>query len=132
MVQGFPPDSDTNSSTLPNIVNTNQQNQRNAYQLNRSQFHSNDGQVLQSRIRELQAELDALMADEQELDRESESLREETEHIKRQNKALFEQITASQERQMLQGMPATTPQTTCQLNRTVCTHRTRAVCRRAN
>ena len=40
-----------------------------------------------------------------ELENESEMLREETDNIKRHNKALFDQITTNQEKQMLTGVP---------------------------
>ena len=59
-------------------------------QTHRSNFNSNDGAVLQNRIRELQEELDLLGAEEMELENESEMLREETDNIKRHNKALFD------------------------------------------
>ena len=74
-------------------------------QTHRSNFNSNDGAVLQNRIRELQEELDLLGAEEMELENESEMLREETDNIKRHNKALFDQITTNQEKQMLTGVP---------------------------
>ena len=64
-------------------------------QTHRSNFNSNDGAVLQNRIRELQEELDLLGAEEMELENESEMLREETDNIKRHNKALFDQITTN-------------------------------------
>ena len=64
-------------------------------QTHRSNFNSNDGTVLQNRIRELQEELDLLGAEELELENEAEVLREETDNIKRHNKALFDQITTN-------------------------------------
>ena len=74
-------------------------------QTHRSNFNSNDGTVLQNRIRELQEELDLLGAEELELENEAEILRDETDNIKRHNKALFDQITTNQEKQMLTGVP---------------------------
>ena len=64
-------------------------------QTHRSNFNSNDGTVLQNRIRELQEELDLLGAEELELENEAEILRDETDNIKRHNKALFDQITTN-------------------------------------
>ena len=67
-------------------------------QTQRSPFNSNDGAVLQNRIKELQAELELLLVEETELENEAESLREETDNIKSHNKQLFEQITTNQEK----------------------------------
>lgn len=55
-------------------------------QTQRSPFHSNDGTVLQNRIKELQAELELLLVEEGELENEAESLRDETDNIKTHNK----------------------------------------------
>lgn len=78
-------------------INTMQQ-QPNNTQTQRSPFHSNDGAILQNRIKELQAELELLLSEEQELEGEAESLKEETDNIKAHNKQLFEHITTNQEK----------------------------------
>ena len=78
-------------------------------QTHRSNFLSNDTQVLQQRLKELQDEMALLGQEEEELEQEQEALKEETENIKRHNKTLFDQITSNQEKLMLSNESGASP-----------------------
>lgn len=56
-------------------------------------FHSNDSQVLQQRLAELEAEMLGLDLEHDRLTLENEDLKEQHEEIKAKNKQLFEQLT---------------------------------------
>ena len=63
-------------------------------QMLKNNFHSNDANMLQQKLAELEAELAGLDKEYDSLQSENEHLKLEHEDIKSKNKMLFEQLTA--------------------------------------
>ena len=66
-------------------------------------FNSNDTNILQKKLLELQAELADLDKDYDQLVEENKQMQEQNDRIKNQNKKIFEKITSHQEHLQLRA-----------------------------